>query len=435
MGSQPDLWRAPVAAGPVTATVPVPGSKSMTARALVLAALADGPSTITGALQARDTTLMAGALEAMGTAIASPAPQRWDVTPYPMHGPAHVDCGLAGTVMRFGPAVAALADGDVRFDGDPRARVRPMRAVIESLRHLGVRVEDDGRGTLPLTVVGCGGARGGQVQLDSSASSQFVSALLLGAARYDDGVVVRHRGGPIPSRPHLAMTVAMLREHGVAVEVDAEDPRSASWSVAPGPVHARDRQIEPDLSNAAPFLAAAAVTGGSVTITGWPATTTQPGDQLPDLLTRMGASVRRGPNGLTLIGPSRLQGLDADLRDVGELTPVVAALCTLATTPSRLHGIAHLRGHYTDRLAALAAELSGLGAGVAETADGLMITPKPLHGNVFQTYHDHRMATAGAVLGLVVADVDVVDIATTDKTLPHFAQMWHRMLGDQDAAV
>ncbi|MEO8776633.1 MAG: 3-phosphoshikimate 1-carboxyvinyltransferase, partial [Candidatus Nanopelagicales bacterium] len=278
-------------------------------------------------------------------------------------------------------------------------------------------------------------APGGEVTLDSSASSQFVSALLLSGARYDQGVLVRHRGEPVPSRPHLEMTVAMLREHGATVVVDTEDPRAASWSVAPGPLRARDRHVEPDLSNAAPFLAAAAVTAGSVTIAGWPATTTQPGDQLPALLTAMGASVSRGPDGLTLTGPERLLGLDADLHDVGELTPVVAALCALAATPSRLRGIAHLRGHETDRLSALAAELSAMGAAVSETADGLTITPKSLHGTVFRTYHDHRMATAGAVLGLVVADVDIVDIATTGKTLPRFPQLWQQMLGDRDAAA
>ncbi|HEY7856900.1 MAG TPA: 3-phosphoshikimate 1-carboxyvinyltransferase [Candidatus Nanopelagicales bacterium] len=429
------LWRAPVASGPVVATVTLPGSKSMTARALVLATLSDGPSTVTGALVARDTKLMAGALRAMGAVIESPDEATMTVAPARLHGPAHVDCGLAGTVMRFVPAVAALANGDIRFDGDPRARVRPMHQVIDSLERLGVTIDDDGRGTLPFTVAGKGGAPGGEVTLDSSASSQFVSALLLSGARYDQGVLVRHRGKPMPSRPHLEMTVAMLREHGATVVVDTADPRAASWSVAPGPLRAIDRHVEPDLSNAAPFLAAAAVTAGSVTIAGWPVTTTQPGDQLPALLTAMGASVSRGPDGLTLTGPERLVGLDADLHDVGELTPVIAALCALATTPSRLRGIAHLRGHETDRLAALAAELSAMGAAVSETADGLTITPKSLHGTVFQTYHDHRMATAGAVLGLVVPDVDIVDIATTGKTLPRFPQMWQRMLGDRDAAA
>jgi 3-phosphoshikimate 1-carboxyvinyltransferase len=397
----------------VRAVVEVPGSKSVTNRALLLASIADGPSRIRGALRARDTRLMARALAALA----------------PISGPAHVDCGLAGTVMRFVPPVAALADGDVRFDGDPRARVRPMSGVISALEQLGVRVDDDGRGTLPFTVQGAGRVPGGEVELDASASSQFVSALLLSAARFDAGVVVRHRGAPVPSLPHIDMTVAMLRDHGVVVEVDAADPTAATWTVRPGPVSALDRVVEPDLSNAAPFLAAAVVTGGTVTVPGWPAGTTQAGDALRDLLARAGAQVELGADGLTVTGGGAVHGLDADLRDVGELTPVLAAVCAVAQGPSRLSGIGHLRGHETDRLAALAREINRLGGSVRETEDGLEITPRPLHAGVFETYDDHRMATAGAVLGLVVPGVEVVDVATTAKTLPGFVELWGSMLG------
>jgi len=263
-------WPAPIAHEPVRAVVTVPGSKSLTNRALVLAGLSDGPSTITGALRARDTVLMGRGLAALGVGIDGlDAPGPLHVTPAPLHGPAHVDCGLAGTVMRFVPPVAALASGDVRFDGDPRARVRPMGVVVEALEALGVEVDDDARGTLPFTVKGTGAVRGGEVTIDASASSQFVSGLLLSAPRFDDGVVVRHRGAPLPSMPHVDMSVALLREHGILVDVDADDPSAATWRVHPGAVRALDRAVEPDLSNAAPFLAAAAVTGGSVTITGW----------------------------------------------------------------------------------------------------------------------------------------------------------------------
>ncbi len=413
------------------AVVAVPGSKSVTNRALLLAALADGPSHIRGALRARDTRLMAGALASLG-----PAVEGFDgdgdllVVPAPITGAAHVDCGLAGTVMRFVPPVAALADGDVRFDGDPRARVRPMAAVIDALEQLGVRIDDDGRGTLPFTVHGIGRVPGGEVELDASASSQFVSALLLSAARFDSGVVVRHRGAAVPSLPHIDMTVAMLREHGVEVTVDAADPTSASWSVRPGPVSAVDRVVEPDLSNAAPFLAAAVVTGGTVRVPGWPARTTQAGDALRALLVEAGAQVSLGPDGLTVTGGGSVHGLDADLRDVGELTPVLTAVCAVAGSPSRLRGIGHLRGHETDRLAALAREINGLGGSVRETDDGLEITPRPLHAGVFETYDDHRMATAAAVLGLVVPGVEVVDVATTAKTLPGFVELWGAMLGN-----
>jgi 3-phosphoshikimate 1-carboxyvinyltransferase len=422
-------WPAPLATAPVEAVVPVPGSKSLTGRALVLAALANGPSVLTGALRARDTALMAGGLTALGTRISGlTADGPVHVTPGALVGPAHVDCGLAGTVMRFLPPVASLASGDVRFDGDPRARVRPMRAVIEALEALGVGIDDDARGTLPFTVKGLGAVRGGEVTLDASASSQFVSGLLLSAARFDEGVVVRHRGAPIPSMPHIDMTVALLREHGVVVDGDVEDPSTASWTVLPGPLRALDRAVEPDLSNAAPFLAAAVVTGGSVTVPDWPARTTQAGDALRDLLARMGARVERTEAGLTVSAGERLLGLDADLHDVGELTPVLAAVCALASTPSRLRGVAHLRGHETDRLAALAREITRLGGDVEETPDGLLIRPRPLHGAVFESYEDHRMATAGAVLGLVVPGVEIVDVATTGKTLPRFVTMWQDML-------
>lgn len=416
------------------AVVRVPGSKSLTNRALVLAALADGTSVVTGALRARDTLLMGRALGALGadiTGLDGDGPIT--VTPQAFTGPAHVDCGLAGTVMRFLPPVASIADGDVRFDGDPRARVRPMSAVIEALEALGVDIDDDGRRTLPFTVKGRGAVEGGEVTIDASASSQFVSALLLSAARFDRGAVVRHHGSAVPSMPHIDMSVAMLREHGVDVDVDASDPTSASWTVLPGPIRALDRAVEPDLSNAAPFLAAALVTGGTVTVPDWPERTTQPGDALRDIFARMGARVSLDTTGLTVAAGDRLVGLDADLRDVGELTPVLAVVCALASTPSHLRGIGHLRGHETDRLAALAREINRLGGDVEETGDGLVIRPRPLHGRVVETYEDHRMATAAAVLGLAVPGVEVVDVATTGKTLPEFVSMWVSMLGSRAA--
>jgi 3-phosphoshikimate 1-carboxyvinyltransferase len=303
-----------------------------------------------------------------------------------------------------------------------------MGAVVEALEKLSVEVDDDGRRTLPFTVRGTGSVRGGDVVIDASASSQFISALLLSAARFDSGARIIHRGTAVPSMPHIDMSVALLQEHGVKVIADTQDPTSATWQVSAGTIHAVDRAIEPDLSNAAPFLAAAIATGGRVTIPGWPTHTTQPGAELVDLLTRMGARTELGAAGLTVTAGDSLLGLDADLRDVGELTPVIAALCALASTPSHLRGIAHLRGHETDRLAALATELNRLGADVTETSDGLIINPRPMHGGVFETYEDHRMATAGAVIGLVVTGVEVVDIATTGKTLPHFTSMWSAML-------
>lgn len=221
----------------------------------------------------------------------------------------------------------------------------------------------------------------------------------------------------------------MLREHGVVVDVDDADPGAATWRVHPGPVRALDREVEPDLSNAAPFLAAALVTGGRVTVPSWPTRTTQAGDALRELLAAMGAEVVLDSDGLTVDGTGSIVGLDADLHDVGELTPVLAVACALASSPSRLRGIGHLRGHETDRLDALATELNRLGGDVEQTRDELIIRPKPLHGGRFETYDDHRMATAGAVLGLVVPGVEVVDVATTAKTLPQFVALWDSMLG------
>jgi 3-phosphoshikimate 1-carboxyvinyltransferase len=413
------LWNAPAMTGPVHATVPVPGSKSMTNRALLLAAVADGPSRIQAPLRARDTNLMAAALRALGVGIEDSGTD-WAVVPHPLRGPAAVDVGLAGTVMRFVPPLAGLASGPVDFDGDAAARVRPLGPLLDALRQLGVDVSGE---RLPFRVSGTGAVRGGAVQIDSSSSSQFVSALLLVAARFDKGVEVRHVGPPVPSQPHIAMTVAMLAGAGVAVESEVD-----SWRVAPGRVAARDLAVEPDLSNAAPFLAAAVATGGSVTVPGWPARTTQAGDALRDLLGAYGAQVDLGPDGLTVRGTGRVTGVDVDLHEVGELTPVLAALSALADGPSTLRGVGHLRGHETDRLAALANELTKLGADVRETGDGLAIRPRPLRGAVFDSYADHRMAQAGAVLGLAVPGVQVVDIGTTGKTLPDFPGMWAAMV-------
>jgi 3-phosphoshikimate 1-carboxyvinyltransferase len=414
-------WQAPVATGPVDATVAVPGSKSITNRALVLAASSQGGGTLTGALRSRDTDLMIAALRALGVPVTVHEDEV-RVEPHAgLTGPAEIDCGLAGTVMRFVPPAAALADGNVRFDGDPRARERPMRTVLDALRALGAAVDGD---ELPFTLHGTGGVPGGTVTIDASASSQFVSGLLLAGARYDAGLTVHHDGKPVPSMPHIDMTVAMLREAAVAVD----DTEPNTWRVEPGPVAARDWLVEPDLSNATPFLAAAAVTGGTVTVPGWPTKTTQPGDLIGDILAAMGCAVTREPGRLTVTGPTRLSGVDIDLHEAGELAPTVAALAALAASPSVLRGIAHLRGHETDRLAALSAEINALGGDARETEDGLAVRPAALHGGTWHAYADHRMATAGAIVGLAVRGVEVDDIATTAKTLPDFPARWQAML-------
>lgn len=392
-----------------------------------MAALSGGECRINHPLQARDTLLMAQALSALGSSVEI-QDEAFLVTPGTTSDATQIDCGLAGTVMRFVPPVAALSSANIRFDGDPHARVRPMKQIISALRGLDVEINDDDRGTLPFTVVGKGFVAGGSVTIDASESSQFVSALLLAGCRYDAGVSVIHSGTALPSMPHIDMSVEVLRELGIRVDVDIKDSTNATWTVHPGVPRSFNVTVEPDLSNAAPFLAAALVCGGSVTIPDWPTQTTQAGDALVDLLPKLGATVSRDGTDLVVAGGSEINGIDVDLHDVGELTPVIAALCALATGPSTLRGIAHLRGHETDRLAALVTEINKLGGNATETADGIHIEPAKLHGGQFATYSDHRMAMAGAVLGLAVADLVIEDIATTSKTLPDFANMWQEMV-------
>ncbi|GAA2722437.1 3-phosphoshikimate 1-carboxyvinyltransferase [Actinocorallia aurantiaca] len=415
-------WNAPRAPRPLKAVVDLPGSKSMTNRALILAAQAEEPSVLRGALRSRDTLLMAAALRALGIGVRDDGVD-WRVTPAPPTAPASVDCGLSGNVMRFVPPLAALARGPVSFDGDPQARVRPMGPLLEALRALGVSVEDSGRGLLPFTLSGTGAVEGGRVTIDASGSSQLVSGLLLSAPRYAKGIELRHEGPPVPSAPHLEMTVRMLREAGATVETEPD-----VWRVAPGPLRGGEYVIEPDLSNAAQFLAAAVVAGGSVTVRNWPAATAQPGDRLRELLPRMGGEVSYDGRDLTVRGTGRVHGIDADLSDAPELAQVLAMVAALADGPSRFTGIAHIRGHETDRLAALVTEITRLGGDAEELPDGLEIRPRPLHGGVFHTYDDHRMVMAAATLGLAVPGIEVENPATVGKTLPEFLDLWTNML-------
>ena len=424
-------WAAPLAPGPLSATLSLPGSKSLTNRELVLAALAEGPSVLHAPLVSRDTNLMAEALRALGVSIKEiPGNGKYGpdlrITPGELSGGASIECGLAGTVMRFVPPVAALALGPVAFDGDESARRRPMRATIDSLRALGVDVTDDGRRRLPFSLYGEGHVDGGEISIDASGSSQFVSALLLVGARFTNGLTLRHVGEKLPSLPHIEMTIAALAARGIPVQT----PEPGLWIIEPGPIAGRDSDIEPDLSNAAPFLAAALVAGGTVSIEGWPEHTTQVGAELERLLPQFGATVRRDGTTLTVDGGAglaaggSLSGVTMDLSDCGELAPAIVALATLASGPSRVTGIGHLRGHETNRLEALATEINALGGSVTELEDGLAIEPAALTGGLWHTYEDHRMATAGAIIGLAVPGIEIDDIETTGKTLPQFPKLW-----------
>src|SRR5690625_41455 len=420
-----DLWPAPLATEPLDATVVVPGSKSLTNRYLPLAALADGTTRITGALRSRDADLMIAALQALGaTVVTSADPTTLTIEPGPLRGDVTIDCGLAGTVMRFIPPIAALADGPVHLDGDIGARSRPMGPVLTALRDLGVQVTAADPEHLPATVHGSGQVHGGELQVDAGASSQFISALLLAAPRFTTGLTLRHVGEVLPSKPHIDMTVDVLRDRGVQVN----DSEPNLWRVEPGPIKAGTVVVEPDLSNAAPFLAAALVAGGTVRVPNWPTHTTQPGALLPQFLTAFGGAVGQEGDVLHARGTGDLTPVDMDLSAAGELAPTMAALAALAPGRSHLRGIAHLRGHETDRPAASTTEIRRLGGGAQETEDGLIIDGGGLRPAVLQTYHDHRMATFAAIIGLVVEGVQVVDVGTTAKTLPGFATMWQRML-------
>ncbi|UCR90283.1 3-phosphoshikimate 1-carboxyvinyltransferase [Mycetocola spongiae] len=425
-------WPAPTAEAPIDAIVPLPGSKSLTNRELIIAALADGPTLLRAPLHSMDSDAMVAGLRALGTRIEEvPAagsgafgPDLRITPAEELMGSTTVDCALAGTVMRFLPPVAALALGPTMIDADSAARGRPMGTIIASLRTLGVDINDDGRAALPFTVHGTGSVRGGEVAVDASASSQFVSGLLLSAARFNEGLDLRHTGERLPSIPHIDMTIDVLAQHGVTVE----NPEPGHWIVTPQEIRAADVDIEPDLSNAAPFLVAAVATGGRVSIPGWPSQTTQVGAHLAELLPLFGAEVSLEDGVLTVRGTGTITGADIDLTIGGELAPPLAALAALAETPTTLTGIGHIRHHETDRLAALRTEIEKLGGRVEELEDGLRITPQPLHGGQWLSYHDHRMATAGAIIGLRVPGVEIENVATTAKTMPLFPEMWHRML-------
>lgn len=438
------VWPAPRATAPIDATVDVPGSKSLTNRQLLLGAIASEPSVVRGALASRDADLMVGALRALGADITvtdlAPGVQNVAITPAPLHG-GSVDVGLAGTVMRFVPAIAVTADGDVHMDGNERARERPIGPVVDALRRLGAQIDaatdKNGAACLPLAIRGKGSFAGGPVTIDASGSSQFVSALLLGAPAWENGVEIRHEGPPVPSLPHVEMTVGVLRERGVVVHWDAnaqvENPSHASWRVEPGPVAGGEITVEPDLSNAGVFLAAAMLTGGTVRIPRTPQRTLQPLADVHRVFEQLGGKISVADGVLTITGPGAadLRPIEADLGRIGELTPTIAAMCAVAPGDSRLSGIAHLRTHETDRLAAISREITRLGGTCVETRDGLFIEgtpPEYMRGAEMETYADHRMATFAALLGLVVDDVTVRDVATTDKTLPNFTERWAALL-------
>ncbi len=418
------MWSAPFRASkPISGAINIPGSKSVTNRALVLSALASSPSTLRKGLRSRDTDLMIKALSSLGVKIEIEE-DLWKITPAPLMGPAGIDVGNAGTVMRFLPPLASLAKGLISFDGDLRSHQRPLAPVIKALESLGVSIEHQGRYSLPLFVNGAGYITGGEVEIDASASSQFLSSLLLVAPLMKQGLRIKNIGRSLPSKPHIEMTIAMLAQYGAFVDTSIDN----QWSVEPTTLSGVDLVIEPDLSNAAVFMAAPILCGGEVIIKDWPRKTTQPGDQLRQIFSEMGGEIDFVDQGLRVRSSGQIRGIDIDLGDVGELTPVIAALASLADSPSYLRGIGHLRLHETDRLSALKNELTALGAEVLEEESALRINPKPMKAGVFHTYEDHRLATAGALIGLAVQGVEVENIETTRKTITDFPALWSQLL-------
>jgi 3-phosphoshikimate 1-carboxyvinyltransferase len=428
-------YDAPVVTGAVHSTVTIPGSKSLTNRELVIAAIADGPGRLTAPLHSDDSRRMIEALRALGVTIDEVegngefGPDLL-ITPAPLRGDSTIDCGQAGTVMRFIAPLAGLASEDVHVTAHANALHRPMGAMITALRDLGVDIDDEGTWSLPFTVRGHGRIRGGRVEIDASASSQFVSGLLLAAPRFDVGLHLVHTGEHLPSLPHIDMTIEALSRRGIRIE----RPAAGEWLVEGGVPRAKDIAIEPDLSNAAPFLAAAMVTGGEVSITGWPLHSTQPGALLPEILQAMGAHVSRHSGTMTVRAGERIRGLDLDLSAASELSPTIVGLAAFADGPTTIRGIGHIRMHETDRIAALINNFAALGGEIEELPDGMRIIPRPLHGGAWGAYHDHRLATTGALIGLRVPGVVIDDIGTTAKTLPEFTQIWERMLKDGTAA-
>lgn len=431
-------WLAPSASGPLNACVRLLGSKSQSARFLYLAAVASGPSRLRGVLDSRDTRLLASALETLGAQFESEEEGSILVHPLDLHaclGEARVaiECGLAGTVMRFLPPLAALFHTPVRFDGDPAARRRPLAPLLDTLSHLGAQIEFEGEpGFLPFSVTGpLRVPADGVLRVDASASSQFLSAMLLLAPLLGAPLIVE-APGRVVSLPHVEMTCEALRRCGCVVEQINEDgSEPLSWRVLPGAPRPQELSVEPDLSNAGPFLAAAMICGGRVRVQDWPERTKQAGDAWRQILADMGGLVEREGSDLLITGPAggRIRGIDIDMSQIGELAPTLAALAACASSPSSIRGIAHLRGHETDRLAALAHELREAGCGVEELADGLEIIPAPLIPGLRRAYGDHRMATFAAIIGLKAPGTSLDDIASTSKTIPGFARMWEELLG------
>jgi 3-phosphoshikimate 1-carboxyvinyltransferase len=401
-------------AGPLDATVTVPGSKSLTNRALVAAALADGTSEIVRPLEADDTDAMAACLAALGVVIRR-QPDRWIVEgrERPAPGPARLDAHLSGTTARFIAPVVALGEGAYTLDGGPSLRTRPMAPMLDALRSLGAQIVGHGEpGHLPVTIT-AGGLFGGTIRVRADLSSQFVSGLLLAAPRAKSDLVIEVEGDVV-SRPFLDLTVRVMHAFGAPVETDA-----GRFAVPAGGYRPAEYRVEPDASSASYFFAAAAICGGRVTVEGLGSGTTQGDARFADVLASMGAIVERTATSTTVVG-GPLVGVDVDLAEMGDVALTLAAVAVFADGPTRVRGVGYIRRHETDRIAAVVKELGRCGVRAEETEDGFIVHPGTPHGAEIHTYDDHRVAMSFALLGLRVPGIRITDAACVGKTFPGF---------------
>lgn len=417
-------------------TVEIPGSKSITNRALICAALAEGSSTLIGPLFADDTAAMLGVLDALAIVVrADPGAGRVEVVGCAGEVPATdrtLDVRQSGTTARFLAPLLALGAGSYRISGHPQLLARPMAPTFDALRGLGVAVEElAGPGRLPATirgrgVGGGGGLGGGRLRLPGDVSSQFLSGLLLSGPCLPDGLVIEVTT-PLVSRPYVDLTIAVMEAFGGSVET----PDGSTFAVAPGGYRAAEYRIEPDASAASYFFAAAAVTGGRVRVPGLGSASQQGDMGFLDLLSEMGAAVDQGARSTEVTGPDQLRGIDADLTDLSDTAQTLAVTAARAAGPTRVRGIGFIRAKETDRVAAVATELARCGVDVVVEPDGWSITPRPVQPAVVHTYSDHRMAMSFALLGLTTAGIAIEDPGCVAKTFPGFWSALDRLQPDR----
>lgn len=415
-------------AGPLDATVSLPGSKSLTNRALVCAALADGTSVLAGALRADDTEAMLDGLAALGVVVtpdwAADTVSVVGCAGRPPGDVALVDARLSGTTSRFLLPVAALGTGLRRVDGANRLRDRPMGPAMDALRALGAELHEVGApGHLPVEVVG-GTLAGGEVAISGDVSSQFLSGLLLAGPAMRTGLTVRVTT-ELVSRPYVDMTVAVMTAFGAEVE----RPDDRTWVVAPQAYRATSYVVEPDASAASYAFAAAAIVGGRVTVEGLGTESLQGDLTFVDLLEQMGARVQRSTDRTVVEGTGTLRGIEADLSQVSDTAQTLAVVAAFARGATRITGIGFIRGKETDRIAAVVAELRRAGVDAVEEADGLVVHPGPIRPATIETYDDHRMAMAFALLGLRAPGIRIADPGCVAKTFPGYWTMLEGLRG------